>query len=206
MNVLRAIRGFLATAMLSCVFVAVHADTARADWTQTNGPKGGSVRSFVTVPNGAGVTRLFAGQQGVWVTDDNGASWVHHDDGLTDPNAFSLLAVPNGSGGNDLLMGTNGGIFRSTDNGVSWNASNSGLTNLSIYSLASGPNGSGGTNLYAGACPVLWLSQLTNFAASNQLTRVAGLSGPRESLVIPSPPKAFALSIICSEISCVPIR
>jgi photosystem II stability/assembly factor-like uncharacterized protein len=64
---------------------------------------------------------------------------------------MSLLAVPNGSGGNDLLVGTANGIFRSTDDGASWDASSTGVPpNLSIYALTSGPNGSGGTNLYAG--------------------------------------------------------
>jgi len=68
-----------------------------------------------------------------------------------DPNLFALLAVPNGSGGNEILVGTANGIFRSANNGASWSTSSSGVpANLSIYSLASGPNGSGGTNLYAG--------------------------------------------------------
>lgn len=47
------------------------------------------------------------------------------------------------------------------------------------------------SNLYAGALPVLVFSQFTNRAASNQLMLVAGLSGPRVSFVMPSPPKAF---------------
>jgi len=58
--------------------------------------------------------------------------------------------VPRGSGGHDILVGTNGGIFRSTDDGVSWHAINNGVTNPSVYALTSGPNGSGGINLYAG--------------------------------------------------------
>jgi flagellar hook capping protein FlgD len=151
MHVQRAIGGSLATAMLSCVFVAVQADRSYAQWIQTNGPKGGAIRSFVAVPNGAGSRSLYTGQIRVWRTDDNGASWTHLSNGLTDPNAFALLAVPNGSGGNDILVGTGDGIFRSANNGASWNASSNGVPpNLSIYALTSGPNGSGGTNLYAG--------------------------------------------------------
>lgn len=139
----------LRTILLAGMFSTLHAGIANADWVQTNGPKGGSIGSLVAIPQ-AGGARLYAGAVRVWRTDDAGASWSHGSNGLTDPNAFSLIAVPNGSGGHDILVGTNGGVFRSTDDGSSWNATNSGITNLSVYALATGPNGSGGTNLYAG--------------------------------------------------------
>ena len=74
-------------------------------------------RALVAVPNEAGGTRLFAGQIRLWSTDDGGANWTHLANGLTDPNAFTLIAVPNGSGGIDILVGTNGGVFRSTERG-----------------------------------------------------------------------------------------
>jgi photosystem II stability/assembly factor-like uncharacterized protein len=151
MNTPRRIRTLLALAVLPCVLVVSHPEVALADWTQTNGPKGGSIRSLLAVPNGAGGTSLHAGQTYVWRTDDQGASWTQHRSGLTDPTPFALLAVPNGSGGNDILAGTANGIFRSANNGASWNASGNGIpANLTTYALASGPNGSGGTNLYAG--------------------------------------------------------
>lgn len=152
MNTSRRIRTVLALSVLPCALVAFHPEVSLADWTQTNGPWGGSIRSLLAVPNGAGGTSLHAGETYVWRTDDEGASWTQHRDGLTDPTPFVLLAVPNGSGGNDILAGTPKGIFRSANNGVSWSASSSGIpANLSIYALASGPDGSGGTNLYAGA-------------------------------------------------------
>ena len=151
MHVQRANRGWLAQVLFSSVvLVALHAGTSYAQWTQTNGPKGGSVRSLLVVPDGAGGSSLWAGQIHIWRTDDNGASWTRFSNGLTDPNPFDLIAVPNGAGGNDILVGTNSGVFRSTNGGASWSTINNGLTNLSIYSLASGTNGSGGTNLYAG--------------------------------------------------------
>jgi photosystem II stability/assembly factor-like uncharacterized protein len=147
----RATRGLLAQAILCSLLLALHAEPSYADWTQTSGPTGGTIRSLLTLPNGASGNRLYTGQPYVWRTDDNGASWTRLDNGLTDPNAPALIAVPDGSGGNDLLVGTNGGVFRSTDDGASWSPINNGISNLSIYALASGPNGSGGTNLYAGA-------------------------------------------------------
>jgi hypothetical protein len=151
MQVQRSIRGLLAQAMLACVLVGLPAGISHARWTQTSGPRGGTIRSFAAVPDGSGGTSLFVGQIRVWRTDDQGTSWTHLSNGLTDPNAPALLAVPDGSGGHDILAGTNSGIFRTTDGGANWNPINNGLTNLSIYALASGPNGSGGTNLYAGA-------------------------------------------------------
>src|SRR6478672_3011700 len=67
------------------------------------------------------------------------------------------------------------------------------------------------SNLYAGVEPLLVLSQLTNFAASNQLKLVAGLFGPRESSVIPSGFPSSTLSALAfrtasSGISYLPIR
>jgi hypothetical protein len=136
--------------LLLGVLATQHVGISHAQWVQTDGPKGGTIRSFVTVPNAAGGTRLYTGQIRLWSTDDGGASWTHLSNGLTDPNAFTLVAVPNGSGGNDILVGTNGGVFRSTNDGASWSAVNNGITNPSVYALAAGPNGSGGTNVYAG--------------------------------------------------------
>lgn len=151
MNSPRRIRPCLALAVLPCALVAFHPAMSLAGWTQTNGPRGGSIRSLLAVPNEAGGTTLHAGATYVWRSDDEGASWTQHRDGLTDPTPFALLAVPNGAGGNDILAGTPKGIFRSANNGASWSASSSGIpANLAIYALASGPNGSGGTNVYAG--------------------------------------------------------
>jgi hypothetical protein len=141
---------FLRAVLLIGVLATLDAASSKAQWVQTNGPSGGSVSSFVAVPNGAGGTRLYAGQIRIWSTDDGGGSWTHLTNGLTHPSAFSLIAVPDGSGGNDILVGSNGGVFRSTDDGGSWHAINNGLTNLTVYALASGSNGSGGINLYAG--------------------------------------------------------
>src|SRR4030095_6546640 len=140
---------FLRTILLAGMLSTLLAGISNADWIQTNGPQGGSISSFLTVPNGTG-SRLYAGSIRLWKTDDSGANWSHLTNGLTDANAFSIIAVPNGSGGNDILVGTNAGVFRSTDDGANWSPINNGLTSLSVYALASGPNGSGGTNLYAG--------------------------------------------------------
>ena len=151
MNVPPTFRGLLAPALVAGGLMGLPAAAAHADWVQTSGPRGGTIRSLAAVPNGSGGTSLFAGQTHAWRSDDQGASWIHLAGGLTDPNAFAVVAVPNGSGGNDVFLGTGNGVFRSADFGASWMASSNGIpANLSIYTLASGPNGAGGTNLYAG--------------------------------------------------------
>src|SRR5262245_39486024 len=99
MHVRRAHPGWIAPLVSLALLMSLSPRAADAAWTQTGGPRGGSIRSFVTAPNGTGGTSLFAGQIRAWRTDDRGASWAHLGSGVTDPNAFSLLAVPNGSGG-----------------------------------------------------------------------------------------------------------
>jgi hypothetical protein len=151
MRVHGAVRVALVRALLAAVLLTLLPERSTADWVQTSGPRGGAISSLLTVSDGAGGTNLFAGQIYVWRSGDHGASWTRLTNGLTQPAAFDLLAVPSGSGGHNILVGTGGGVFRSADQGGSWSSSNIGIANLSIYSLESGPNGSGGTNLYAGA-------------------------------------------------------
>lgn len=136
---------------LAFVLFALQGSPSHAQWTQTHGPRGGLIRAFATAPDGAGGASLYSGQFRVWRTDDRGANWAHLGNGLTESNSLSLLAVPDGSGGNDIIVGTTNGIFRSSDDGASWSPAGSGVpANLSIYALTAGPNGAGGTNLYAG--------------------------------------------------------
>jgi photosystem II stability/assembly factor-like uncharacterized protein len=152
MDAPRAARGILASVLLSSVIVGVQVEISRADWTQTSGPKGGSVRAFLAVPNGSSGTSLYTGGTRIWRTDDQGAHWTSLQNGLTDPNAFTFVAVPNGASGQTLYVGTGQGVFKSSDGGASWSPSSQGLpVNTSTYALASGSNGAGGTNLYAGA-------------------------------------------------------
>ena len=70
MNTPRKIRTLLALAVLPCVLVALQPEISHADWSQTNGPRGGSIRSLLAVPNEAGGTSLHAGATYVWRTDD----------------------------------------------------------------------------------------------------------------------------------------
>jgi photosystem II stability/assembly factor-like uncharacterized protein len=71
----------------------------------------------------------------------------------------SVLAIPNETGGTNIIAGTDEGIFLSQDDGKTWNASNSGLTNLHVECLVNS-----GSNVYAGTWGGVFLS--TNFGTS----------------------------------------
>ena len=109
-----------------------------AQWTQTNGPYGGSI-ACVTSDG----TNIFAGtREGVFLSINNGSSWTAVNNGLTNPNVSSLAIS-----GTNIFAGTyqGSGVFLSTNNGSSWTAVNNGLTSTSVYSLVIS-----GTNIYAG--------------------------------------------------------
>lgn len=59
------------------------------------------------------------GGEGILLTTDNGATWVHEDSGMPNPNLtiYSLAARDS-----LVLAGTNDGIFVSSDGGTSWRA------------------------------------------------------------------------------------
>ena len=101
------------------VVALLGAQSLRAQWIQTNGPYGGNIRCFAV--NGS---NLFAGTSGgVFLSTNNGASWVAVNTGLAN-TSINTLAVS----GSNLLAGTfGGGVFLSTNNGTSWTAVNTGL-------------------------------------------------------------------------------
>jgi len=66
--------------------------------------------------------------QGVFVSTDNGYSWIERNNGITEYHIPAFAAF-----GNAVLAGSQGdGIFRSTDNGLTWTPANTGLSNLTI--------------------------------------------------------------------------
>src|SRR5207244_8703993 len=77
---------------------------------------------------------------GIFLSTNNGTSWVSVNNGLTNVGIFSFVVV-----GTNLFVGTNGGLFLSTNNGTNWTSATSGLPNTGVWSLAVG-----GTNLFAG--------------------------------------------------------
>lgn len=114
-----------------------------AQWMQTAGPEGATVRAFVV--NG---TNVFAATDGgIFRSTNDGASWTPASNGLAGQFISSLAnngtALFAGSYGASQLAGA--GVFRSTDNGANWTPANTGLSSQNILSL-----GTNGSTVFAG--------------------------------------------------------
>src|SRR5579883_449585 len=123
------------------ILLALALPSQAQNWAHVFGPYGGDVEAIASDRFG----HIYAGtDSGVFVSSNNGASWVEKNNGLSEEEIFSFTCAATGT----VLAGTEGGgIFRSTNFGDSWNAVNSGLPDSSnILSLASDDRG----NIYAG--------------------------------------------------------
>src|SRR5689334_20221383 len=95
----------------------------KAQWYQTNGPRGGEAFSVAT--NGSIV--IAGAYYGVFISTNNGQNWLQ-----TSLNNKIINAVA--SKDNYIFAGTvQYGIFLSSNNGQTWQQTN--LNNHSIYSL-----------------------------------------------------------------------
>ena len=121
-----------------------------------------SISSLAVVPNGKGGTNLFAGTYptsfnengGVYLSTNNGTSWMQVNSGLTNHNITALFVCPDSSGYTNLFAATHtgpgddGGLFLTTNNGTDWINVNSGpaftKVNVSAFVVS-------GTNFLAGS-------------------------------------------------------
>src|SRR3990172_13018909 len=87
--------------VVSSIFM--FANPLPAQWIQTNGPYGGYVISFAISG-----TNLFPGTDGggVFLSTNNGTSWIPASTGLTNTDVRTLAVSPNGTGGTNLFAGT----------------------------------------------------------------------------------------------------
>ncbi|HEX9828671.1 MAG TPA: T9SS type A sorting domain-containing protein [Bacteroidota bacterium] len=91
-------------------------------WEHPNGPYGGVIYSLVDDGEG----RLFAGTEGdgIFMSEDNGETWVETNVGITNFIVYTLAVNQQGQ----VFAGTEGGgIFRLNTGGTSWIAVNNGL-------------------------------------------------------------------------------
>src|SRR5437868_7021535 len=111
---------FSSIALIVC-FVFCGWSNGHAQWVQTTGPSGGTVRAIAVLG-----TDLFAGLTncGVFRSTDNGATWKPSSAGLPPNSNIHTLAVS----GTTLFAGTDDGIYRSTDHGSHWDSSGAGIT------------------------------------------------------------------------------
>jgi hypothetical protein len=117
------------------LFLTIHIVTAQ--WVETYQFKDARIGSIIAGNTG----ELFAStSSGIFLSTDNGTSWIPVNNGLpapTDGNLY-LLAV---NSTNDLVLASSSGIFLSTNNGTTWTCIDSSTIITPINSLA--VNGSG---------------------------------------------------------------
>jgi photosystem II stability/assembly factor-like uncharacterized protein len=134
---------------------------AGATWTDTNANT--IALDFAVNPDGTQGVSLLAGGSpaGIFKSTDDGVTWTPANNALDDFDVNSIAAVPNGSGGTNLLAGTYSGLFISTNDAGYWQRAD--LNTLPLdYAVT--PNGSGGSNIFAGGFGGVWRS--TDYGAT----------------------------------------
>jgi photosystem II stability/assembly factor-like uncharacterized protein len=95
-----------------------------AQWLQTNGPHGGNINCFTRSGN-----TLFAGSSSaIYISGDNGISWVQSNAGINYPDVRSFVTDET-----RVFAGTYNGVFLSADGGQHWTLS--GLQYLSVNAM-----------------------------------------------------------------------
>jgi hypothetical protein len=104
---------------------------ARSQWVQAGIP---SVSVYTFTQSGVNLL-AGTGTWGLYLSTDNGASWVVDDSSLlTEGYTVSAFATL----GSNLYLGGGGdpaGVYRSTNSGITWTASRAGLTDSNVNAL-----------------------------------------------------------------------
>ncbi len=151
--------------VLAAIFL-LFSNLINAQWVQTNGPYGGDVRCFAISGS-----NIFAGTigGGVFLSTNNGNNWSPVNNGLTNPNVYSLAIS-----GSNVLAGTLFGLFISYDNGNSWTEINNPVFQTQVSALTID-----GTNIFAGTAGGVFISSdsgITWNQVNNGLTNTQVLS------------------------------
>jgi photosystem II stability/assembly factor-like uncharacterized protein len=165
--------------MFSSVILIVAWTDLLGQWTQADSVPG----SWRTMALFADSGRIFAGTNGggVFLSQDNGGSWVALNNGLTDRNV-SVLA----SQGTYLFAGTSGtsgGIYRSTDSGGTWTRVRPGIIRGAL--VVKGPS------IFAGVSTAVLIS---TDSGATWTTVNNGLPGPGTTIrsLAAGPSRVFA--------------
>lgn len=100
--------------IVTLLFVSV----THAQWTQTNGPIGGSVGPFAVLGN-----RVFAGTtNGIFSSTDHGTSWTRHN-GFNGVRYMTAMTTVGGA----IIAAASDSVYRSLDTGATWQNITTGL-------------------------------------------------------------------------------
>ena len=137
---------------------------APAQWVQTNGTSGADGRRSPLIGG-----NIFAGTEsrGVFLSTNNGTSWIAAKSGLSDSTVGALSI----SGANPRAGTAERGVFFSTDEGTTWSAANTPLENTPSQNSAAS-----GTNFFAGNGDSVLLADAGGTAWSPAGTALPGVS------------------------------
>ena len=104
-------------------------DSMTSEWTQTNGPYGGSIVCLAETRTSSGEQLLFAGtsRNGVYRSIDRG-SWIKAGKEISNQGVKTLFVDKN-----DIYASTDTGNFKSTDYGNTWKCLNKGFPLKRIF-------------------------------------------------------------------------
>jgi photosystem II stability/assembly factor-like uncharacterized protein len=108
--------------------------------TTNNGDTLSNSNVFATLPLGNNILLAGTCGNGLYRTTNNGSTWTRIRNGLPQQNAGFLCVTSLAKGTNNVIIGTDRGLYYSTDLGLSWNASNITGTGNNIQGVAA--NGS----------------------------------------------------------------
>jgi len=111
-----------------------------SQWTQTLGPEGGYTDDIVKIES---TLILSSGGGGIYISNNNGASWEPSNEGL--PLHPHVHRIAN-HGNNIYISLSQHGVYKSIDKGSTWTPANNGVDRLSFYSLFAN-----GQEIYAGS-------------------------------------------------------
>ncbi|PIX94655.1 MAG: hypothetical protein COZ25_04465 [Ignavibacteria bacterium CG_4_10_14_3_um_filter_37_18] len=129
--------------VLICMLFNV--ETLLAQWTQTNGPYGGTINCIIS-----DTSNLYIGTNkgGVFLSTDDGLSWTALNNGLTNPTINALAFS-----GQNLVAGTEGGgVFLSENKGLTWTAVSFPIPYVTAFTSL-------GNNLFAATWDGIYLSK-----------------------------------------------
>jgi photosystem II stability/assembly factor-like uncharacterized protein len=135
----------------------VHRSNDGGDHWEPIGLLGLGIRTLIQHPTQPDLLAAGTEDDGVFVSNDRGKTWVQKINGLTHKTVYALAFAPNDP--HIIYAGTfQGGIFKTSDEGNSWQATNNGLRILDIHALLVDPNDN--NLVYAGTLnDGIWMSE-----------------------------------------------
>ncbi|MCU0645081.1 MAG: hypothetical protein MUC94_12565 [bacterium] len=115
------------------------------------------IRTLIQHPARPDLLAVGTEDDGVFISNDRGKTWVQKINGLTHQTVYALAFAPSDT--QLIYAGTfQGGIFKTSNGGNSWQAINNGLRIFDIHALLVDPNDS--RTVYAGILnDGIWMSE-----------------------------------------------